>query len=75
MAVTNLVKDQSGDHAKRLALFAIEVTEAAGQVPIDPDVPSMGFVTIRVGMLLFLCALLVIFVAESMIMSHHHCLF
>ena len=49
MAVTNLVKDQSADHAKRIALFAIEVSRAAGDVPVDPDNLALGFVKIRCG--------------------------
>jgi len=49
LAVTNLVKDQSKDHAKRIAHFAIETVAAANETPIDPSDPSRGFVSIRVG--------------------------
>ena len=49
MAVTNLIKDQSGDHAKRIALFAVEAVQAAAKVQIDPDNPSLGYVQIRAG--------------------------
>jgi len=48
MAVTNLVKDQSKDHVKRVAEFSLEALEAASQIPIDMDDPSKGFVQIRV---------------------------
>lgn len=49
MAVTNLIKDQSSDHAKRIAMFAIEALEAARKVQIDMDDDSLGFLTLRVG--------------------------
>ena len=49
MAVTNLVKDQSADHAKRIALFAVEANRAAGEVAIDPDNPRLGFIKLRCG--------------------------
>jgi hypothetical protein len=48
-AVTNLVKDQENDHAKRIADFAMDAVEAANATLIDPDKPDMGFVDIRVG--------------------------
>lgn len=49
MAVTNLVKDQSNDHARRIAEFAIEAVEAANRTPIHLENKDMGFVNIRVG--------------------------
>lgn len=49
MAVTNLVKNQSTDHVKRIAMFAVEAVQAAGKVPVDPDDPTLGFVNLRAG--------------------------
>ena len=49
MAVTNLVKDQSGDHAKRVAEFSIDALHAANETIVDEDDESKGFVNIRVG--------------------------
>ena len=49
MAATNLVKDQDKDHVKRIAEFAVEAVERAGEIPVDIDDPSMGYVKIRVG--------------------------
>ena len=49
MAVTNLVKNQERDHAKRIALFALEAVNAAQKIPINPDDMSMGYVQIRAG--------------------------
>ena len=49
MAVAGLVKDQPNDHAKRIAMFAIDAVKAANQVPIDTDDPSKGCVNIRAG--------------------------
>jgi len=49
MAVTNLVKDQSKDHAKRIAKFAIDALQAANETVIDVDDPEKGYVNIRVG--------------------------
>lgn len=49
MAVTNLVKDQSEDHAKRIAEFAIDAVAAANDTLIDEDDPEKGVVNIRVG--------------------------
>jgi class 3 adenylate cyclase len=49
MAVTNLVKDQSGDHVKRIASFASDIIEAANCTLIDVDDPDKGVVNIRVG--------------------------
>ena len=49
MAVTNLVKDQPNDHAKRIAEFSVEAIAAANQTLIDPENPDKGCVNIRVG--------------------------
>lgn len=49
MAVTNLVHDQPGDHAKRIAQFAIDAIEAANGTLIDEDDVGKGVVNIRVG--------------------------
>eukprot|EP00547_Thalassionema_nitzschioides_P016529 CAMPEP_0194240680 /NCGR_PEP_ID=MMETSP0158-20130606/6778_1 /TAXON_ID=33649 /ORGANISM="Thalassionema nitzschioides, Strain L26-B" /LENGTH=1190 /DNA_ID=CAMNT_0038975425 /DNA_START=76 /DNA_END=3648 /DNA_ORIENTATION=+ len=49
MAVTNLIKDQPDDHAKRIAGFAIDAILAANGTLIDTDHPERGFVNIRVG--------------------------
>jgi len=49
MAVTNLVKDQLDDHAKRIADFAIDAIKAANETNVDEDDPGMGLVNIRVG--------------------------
>ena len=49
MAVTNLVKDQESDHAKRVAMFAFDAIKAANSTLIDTEDPSQGYVNIRVG--------------------------
>ena len=49
VAATNLVKDQEEDHVKRIAEFAIEAVERAGEIPIDLEDLSMGYINIRVG--------------------------
>ena len=49
MCCSNLIKDQSDDHVKRIAEFAIEAIRAANQTLIDEDSPDRGFVDIRVG--------------------------
>lgn len=49
MCVTNLVKDQSDDHVKRIATFAIDAIQAANEALIDEDDPEKGRVNIRVG--------------------------
>ena len=49
MAVSNLVKDQHEDHAKRIAEFSMEALVAANETPIDLDELSKGNVNIRVG--------------------------
>jgi len=49
MAVTNLVKDQSDDHVKRIAEFAADAIEAANSIYIDKEDPDKGVINIRVG--------------------------
>merc|ERR1712157_485415 len=49
MAVTNLVKDQSVNHAKLIAEFSIKAVKAANATLIDTDNPDLGYVNIRVG--------------------------
>jgi len=49
MAVTNLIKDQAEDHAKRIAEFSIDAIKAANRTLIDTDDPGKGCVNIRVG--------------------------
>lgn len=49
MAVTNLVKDQPDDHAKRIAEFGIAAIEAANETLIDTDDAEKGYVNIRCG--------------------------
>lgn len=49
MGVTNCVKDQSDDHTKRIAEFALSAIEATNKILIDVDDPDRGCVRIRVG--------------------------
>jgi len=49
MAVTNLIKDQADDHAKRIANFALDAIQAANRTLIDIEEPDKGCVNIRVG--------------------------
>jgi len=44
MAVTNLVKNQEQEHAKRIAEFAIDAIAAANETLIDPEAPEKGHV-------------------------------
>ncbi|QDZ22581.1 guanylate cyclase [Chloropicon primus] len=48
MCVGGLPEPQA-DHTLRVARFALEATESAGQVPIDKDDLRRGYVKIRVG--------------------------
>jgi len=36
-------------HTKRIAEFAVEAIQAAGQIMVDKDDPDKGYVSIRVG--------------------------
>lgn len=49
MCVTNLVQDQTNDHAKRIALFSLEAMQIASETPVDVDDPSMGTIKLRAG--------------------------
>lgn len=49
LAVANLHKDQTTDHAKRIAEFAINAVQAASETLIDEEYPEKGHVQIRVG--------------------------
>lgn len=49
MAVTNVVKDQRDDHAKRIADFSTATIAAAKMTLIDVEDESKGFVSIRCG--------------------------
>eukprot|EP00980_Cylindrotheca_fusiformis_P013466 scaffold3437_cov113-Cylindrotheca_fusiformis.AAC.33 len=49
MAVTNLVKKQEKDHAKRIAEFAIDAVREANETLIDEEDPLKGYVNVRVG--------------------------
>mmetsp|Transcript_10605 Transcript_10605/g.25632 ORF Transcript_10605/g.25632 Transcript_10605/m.25632 type:complete len:160 (+) Transcript_10605:1002-1481(+) len=49
MAVTNLVKNQSNFHAKRIADFSIAAIAAAKTTLIDKDDESKGYVSIQCG--------------------------
>ena len=49
MAVTNLIQDQTDDHAKRIASFALDAIQAANRTLIDIEEPRKGCVNIRVG--------------------------
>jgi class 3 adenylate cyclase len=48
MCCANLIKDQP-DHAKRIALFSMDIIETAKQTLLDGDDESKGYVSIRVG--------------------------
>ena len=49
MCAANLATPQDGDHAKRIAEFAMDTVEAASKTLIDEEDPAMGFINIRVG--------------------------
>ena len=48
MAVSNLVEDQ-GDHAVRMATFAMQVVEMANNTQIDTSNPELGCLDVRIG--------------------------
>ena len=50
IAATNLLTDQTHDHAVRLARFALDAMEAGEQTAIDEDRPDLGRVHILAGM-------------------------
>ena len=49
MGVTNLGGDQFETHVKNIALYAMEIVEAASKILIDEENPDRGCVQIRVG--------------------------
>ena len=49
MAVTNLVIDQTNDHARCIAEFAGDAIRAANETLIDLEDPERGHLNIRVG--------------------------
>ena len=49
MGVTNLVENQEDSHVKRIAEFAVDMIGEAGQILIDEEEPSKGYIRIRVG--------------------------
>eukprot|EP00980_Cylindrotheca_fusiformis_P023028 scaffold10066_cov100-Cylindrotheca_fusiformis.AAC.5 len=49
MAVTNLVKKQEKDHAKRIAEFAIDAVREANETLVDEEDPLKGYLNVRVG--------------------------
>eukprot|EP00980_Cylindrotheca_fusiformis_P018327 scaffold5977_cov98-Cylindrotheca_fusiformis.AAC.4 len=49
MAVTNLVKNQEKDHAKRIAEFAIDAVREANETLVDEEDSLKGYVNVRVG--------------------------
>jgi hypothetical protein len=49
MGVSNCARDQSSDHTKRLAEFALAAVNAVGRILIDPENLELGFVQICVG--------------------------
>lgn len=51
MCVGNLNAGQEGDHAARVAAFAIAAVAAAKVVAVDLDDPSAGTIHIRAGVL------------------------
>lgn len=49
MGVTNLTKDQSDDHVKRIARFSVDAVKVARGTWVDPEDKSLGRLSIRVG--------------------------
>ena len=49
MGVSNLFEACPHDHAKRVALYSMDVIQAASETLVDMDDPSLGFVQIRAG--------------------------
>jgi hypothetical protein len=49
VGVTNLEGNQGENHVKRVAEFAIEMINEAGQILIDEEEPLKGHINIRVG--------------------------
>lgn len=58
--MTNLVKPQENDHAKRIADFAINAMQAAAETAVHSDDPSFGYIKIRylfIPLLLLACVI------------------
>jgi adenylate cyclase len=49
MGATNCIQDQSKDHVKRIAHFAIDVVQAASEVLIDELHPESGHLQVQVA--------------------------
>eukprot|EP00293_Proteomonas_sulcata_P016600 CAMPEP_0184291262 /NCGR_PEP_ID=MMETSP1049-20130417/3332_1 /TAXON_ID=77928 /ORGANISM="Proteomonas sulcata, Strain CCMP704" /LENGTH=618 /DNA_ID=CAMNT_0026598661 /DNA_START=51 /DNA_END=1907 /DNA_ORIENTATION=- len=49
LGVTNLIEKQDGDHASRIARFALDIMDLAKKTPCNPDNPALGNITLRVG--------------------------
>jgi guanylate cyclase len=49
MCASNLAKEQSDDHVKRIAEFSMEAVKAATETLIDDEDPSRGYMQIRGG--------------------------
>ena len=49
MGVSNLFEACPHDHTKRVALYSMDVIQAASETLVDMDDPSLGFVQIRAG--------------------------
>eukprot|EP00291_Cryptomonas_curvata_P019333 CAMPEP_0172163278 /NCGR_PEP_ID=MMETSP1050-20130122/7180_1 /TAXON_ID=233186 /ORGANISM="Cryptomonas curvata, Strain CCAP979/52" /LENGTH=305 /DNA_ID=CAMNT_0012833445 /DNA_START=51 /DNA_END=964 /DNA_ORIENTATION=+ len=49
IAATNFTEEQAGDHAARLARFALDAVRAAAEIPSDPARPDSPGLHIRVG--------------------------
>ena len=49
MCASNLVKNQEEDHVVRMAEFAVDAIQAAGETLINTEDESMGFIEIRAG--------------------------
>jgi guanylate cyclase, other len=50
LCVSNLHGEHNGDHAARMARFALAAIQCAAATPIDTDDPSRGQVQMRVGL-------------------------
>ena len=49
MGVTNIVEDQSEEHVRLIAEFAVDMIDEASKILIDEDEPDKGYIKIRVG--------------------------